>query len=132
MGNRPSIMLRIVTLLVVGLAFIILASVFVPESSEAESGGSDRHGIEPVSTDPHESLHSLGTLEDDEYVIQVYATDAGPRYSVYDRADRAPLSVLITADQVAERYPELPLPGMDFDTPQQMMLAEPREGQTPR
>lgn len=119
---------KLVAGLALAFAFIVMASVISPAPSEAGDHDDGSHSPEnPLpSTDPHEGLISLGSLEGDEHHILIYSTELGPRYSVYDAADGTELSVLITAERVAEWYPQLPLPTIDFDTPElQIMLAEP-------
>ncbi len=104
------------------LGFLVMASVFVPERIRAGEGvGSSR----PHSTDPHKSLLALGTIEDDSYLVRIFATPDGPRYSVYDTIDGSELGVLLTEEQVAKWFPELPLPTMDFNALGQLMLTEP-------
>jgi len=104
------------------LGFLVMASVFVPERIRAGEGvGSGR----PHSTDPHKSLLALGTIEDDSYLVRIFATPDGPRYSVYDTVDGSELGVLLTEEQVAKWFPGLPLPTMDFDMPGPLMLTEP-------
>lgn len=119
---------KLVAGLALAFAFIVMASVISPTSSEAvdHDDGSHAPAHHPLSTDPHEGLTSLGSLEGDKHYIFIYSTELGPRYSVYDATDGTELSVLITAERVAEWYPELPLPTIDFDTAdRQIMLAEP-------
>ncbi len=104
------------------LGFLVMASVFVPDRIRAGEGvGSGRSG----STDPHKSLLALGTIEDDSYLVRIFATPDGPRYSVYDTIDGSELGVLLTEEQVAKWFPDLPLPTMDFDALGPLMLTEP-------
>lgn len=122
---------RILATVALGLAFIVMASIFVPFESTAQDSdvtiprsmtpGQDR--VE--STDPHEGLGSLGRLERNCYHVHIYATDLGPRYSVYDAASGKELAVLLTAERVAALFPELPLPSMEFGAPIQLMHVDP-------
>lgn len=119
---------KLVASLALAFAFIVMASIISPAPSQAVDHDDAPHppAQHHPSTDPHEGLISLGSLEGDEYHIFIYSTDLGPRYSVYNTLDGTELSVLITAERVAQWYPELPLPAIDFDTPDlQIMLAEP-------
>jgi hypothetical protein len=87
-----------------------------------------------ISTDPHEGLRSLGSIETIAYRVDFYSTAAGPRYSVYDRASQRELGVLLSAEQAHLMFPELQLPTADFKTPTHgdqpgpLMLAEPAYG----
>jgi hypothetical protein len=108
------------------IAFLVMASIFVPEFSRADSDGSGRGTIEAeASTDPHFGFVAIGTIEDDQFRVEVYGGGDQPRYTVYDATDGRELGVLMTAEEVAAWFPDLPLPEMDFDTDGAMMLAEP-------
>jgi hypothetical protein len=133
-------------------AFLVMASVFVPIDTGAgplvPKPGSNAQPAHPApesysppndpqshhyghSTDPHENLHSIGSLEDGCYIVFIYATDHGPRYTIHDHKERRDLATLITAERVQELFPELPLPDIDFsgpDSPVQMMLAPTNSG----
>ncbi len=98
---------RLLVILALGAAFIVMASIFVP--------GRTRAGAEPdtargphrsSSTDPHEGLLALGTLENGQYRVHIYATESGPRYSIYDAGTGEELGVLMTAEKVARLFPE--------------------------
>lgn len=117
------------TVVACGVAFIAMASVFVPFDSYGERDSIDtpdpavvppheQHG----SVDPHEGLAQIGTLEHSCYFVRVYATEREPRYSVYDRTDGRELGVLLSEEQVEEWFPELPLRGIDFEAPKQYMM----------
>ncbi len=122
---RSTTIEKLVAGLALAFAFIVLASIFVPADTHAEDDQPLGAGAREHSTDAHAGLHSLGTLLSGKYEVHIYSTDVGARYTVYDRADGYELSTLITAEKVAEWYPDLPLNTIHFDTPVQLMLAEP-------
>jgi hypothetical protein len=97
------------------LAFLVMASVFAPDWTQAEPGGVGTADDLP-STDPHADLICLGMIIDDTYEVRIFAGPSEPLYSVYDARSGAEFGVLMTADQVSERFPDLPIPEMDFDT----------------
>jgi hypothetical protein len=108
------------------IAFLVMASIFVPEFSQADSNQPGRITLKDGdSTDPHLQFVAMGTIEDDQYRVEVYGGGDQPRYTVYDATDGRELGVLMTADEVAAWFPDLPLPDMDFDTDGVLMLAEP-------
>jgi hypothetical protein len=119
-------------------AFLVMASVFVPLDTGAEplvpltpfephipSPQSELDGSAPPwpSVDPHEGLRSLGSLEQGSYIVFIYATEGGPRYTVYERSNNQEIATLLSAERVQELFPELPLPSIDFSGPRQIMLA---------
>ena len=114
---------RSVAIAGLGVAFLVMASVFAPDRTRAGDAQSTPYG---PSTDPHEGLAALGSLEDDGYRVHIYATDDGPRYSIYDISTGRELGVLLKAEQVEELFPDLPVPSMDFATSGPLMFAEPR------
>jgi hypothetical protein len=141
---------RLTVLLVFAVAFLAMASVFSPERTKAGGvglnpvDGSEQQRMttprEPhptaASIDPHEGLRSLGSLESARYAIHIYATNSGPRYSIYERADQSTAKVagqgvegreagvLLTADQVNQWFPEIQLPAMDFSATDSSVAAE--------
>ena len=120
---------RLIAGITLGLAFLVMASIFVPERTHA--GGETGHETPAGSTDPHQGLRSLGTLEDDCYRVTIYATTHGPRFSVSDRYEGRELGALLTADQVGRYFPDLLLPGMDFSAPMHLMLVDPDAARMP-
>ena len=113
---------KIVCATTLGFAFLFLASVFVPDFSHALPD--DGRPVE--STGTQDGLPSLGTIEDDAFIVRVVATPDGPLYTVYDRVDGRELAALLTAEQAVEWFPSLPIPTMEFgmdDSP--LMMAEP-------
>ena len=105
---------RVLAGLGLGSAFLIMASVFSPDRMMAQTSPSSR-GPAPVveSTDPHEGLQSLGSVESATHVVKIFATEGGPRYSVYT-LDGVELGALMSAEQVNRFFPELQLPASDF------------------
>lgn len=60
------------------------------------------------STDPHEDLPLIGSLEQREYVVRIYSTPIGVRYSVFDHAGTT-LGVLLTAEEVERWFEDIDL-----------------------
>jgi hypothetical protein len=117
---------RIVTILGLCIAFALMASIFAPDWTQAEEDHSRR--AEPAGepgTDPHVGLFSLGIIEDDRYEVHIYAGEFGPLYSIYDAADGHEVAVLLDAEEVAEWFPELPIPAMGFPADAPVGLADP-------
>jgi hypothetical protein len=104
------------------LGFLLMASVFAPDFTEARTPR-----IPTVrAVNPHTGLRSLGTIEGTKHTVMIMATVDGPRYSVYDRAGVKLLAPLLTAEEVETLYPDLPLRTMDF-AEGALMMAEPAE-----
>lgn len=118
---------RMVVAIMMCIAFVVMASVFVP----LQSGANDRwNAAEPAlshddSVDPHEGLASIGSFEHHKYLIRVYATDGGPRFSIYSTEDGSEVAALMSAANVTRHFPEIPIEGTDFSAPFQLMRAEP-------
>ncbi len=119
---------RVLTILACGVAFIAMASVFVPFDSQGvpsfpPDAENDVHPEgEFASVDPHDGLARIGTLEDSCYLVKIYATAREPRYSIYDRIDGRELGVLLSEEQVSEWFPEIPLRDAEFEAPKKYML----------
>jgi hypothetical protein len=94
-------------LVAVGLivAFLFMASIFVPKSIEA---GEPPESVAHSSAE-RGSLPLLGQLESQQFTVRIYGSPSRPLYSVYDRNGRE-LASLLEPEQVAARFPELPLP----------------------
>jgi hypothetical protein len=137
MSISASMMKRIVVAASLLMAFLFMASIFSPDRSNADD---DLRIVDPTSvsdaqawpsTDPHAGLRSLGTFESVNFHVRVYATESGPRYSIYSARDQKELGVLMSATQVTRTFPELQLPGVKFEAAprqndiDQLMLAEP-------
>ena len=103
-------------------AFLLMASVFVPDPSSADPV-LDPNALMHQS-DPHAGLMSLGELTDDQYRVLIFAGPEGPVYTVSDAATGRTLGTLLTAEQVGDRFPDLPLPDMDFDTDTEFSLVD--------
>ncbi len=105
-------------------AFLVMASIFSPTESPADLPTSEEDQ-KTTQSDPHAGLFSFGTLETDQYRVEIYGTSDGPRYSVYNTANGEELGVLLSEDQVAEWFEDLQLPVADFSVPDQIMLVPP-------
>lgn len=113
-------------------AFLVMASVFSPQRSKAgdlnPASDPSMATAQSTSTDPHEGLQSLGSIESRQHIVQMYSTPDGARYSIYDRATGRELGVLMTPQRLHEWFPELQFPTMDFSATEgqgPLMLAEP-------
>jgi hypothetical protein len=120
------------------VAFLVMASIFSPDRSKAGSYAPPNEpprrsnpttsaaGImqeaDESSTNPHEGLRSLGTLEYAKCAVQIYSTPVGPRYSIYDLASHKLLGTLLSAEQVNLQFPELKLPQTDFSADQDQAI----------
>jgi hypothetical protein len=120
MGTRLIFLRRLAIVAVLGVAFVLMASIFDPGAIRASqpdtrSPGASRQP-ELNSIDPHEGLRMLGTLHHHRYTVRMFAGAQAPLYSVYDR-DGSLLATLRTAAQIQQQFPSLPLPSLDADTP---------------
>jgi hypothetical protein len=120
-------------------AFVVMASVFSPYRSQADqpspysiaNSGAVSISDPSSSASAHDGLRSLGTIETTVYLVQIFCTEGGPRYSIYERASRRELGILLSAEQVEAAYPEISLPTTDFSAPvdqsefEPLMIAEP-------
>ena len=88
-----------------GTAFVVMASIFVPIGSQAEVAARIPRGA-----------RSLGRLESSRYVVEIFATTEGARYTVYGR-DGSVMGQMLTADQVAARFDGLDIPDARADVP---------------
>ena len=90
------------------VAFGLMASIFVPAPLAARD--IDAQALSAArSAGGQASLPSLGRLENDRYTVNIYATPAGPLYSVFTPEGVA-LATLITAAEVSDRFSDLKLP----------------------
>ena len=90
------------------VAFGLMASIFVPAPLAARD--IDAQALSAArSAGGQASLRSLGRLENDRYTVNIYATPAGPLYSVFTPEGVA-LATLITAAEVSDRFSDLKLP----------------------
>ena len=129
MSARGRILCRIAVAAGLAAAFLVMASVFSPQRSKAGDLESVRDGVDATSTNPHEGLRSLGSLESRAHIVNMYSTPDGARYSIYDRETGRELGVLMTPQRLHEWFPELQLPTVDFSAPTDgrvpLMMAEP-------
>ena len=123
MNDPRSIIRRVIIGLGLLGTFVLTASVFAPDKSQAREFGLIR---DPIGTDespaeasanPHEGLRSLGSFETAQHIIRAYSTDSGPRYSIYDARNHRELGVLMSAEEIARFYPEIQLRGVKFEVP---------------
>jgi hypothetical protein len=140
--ERP---LRVLRRVLVGLgcvlAFMVMASVFSPSQTRAvgpqaksvQRSASVMSSILEHSTNPHEGLRSIGTIDDCTYTVHIYATDLGPRYTIIENATGNELGQLLSLEQVEMTFPELPLRAWEFNAAREdgpfsvLMLATERD-----
>jgi hypothetical protein len=115
---------RVVRSVLVGtglaVAFLFMASIIVPERSQAGGDGSPRTAPEPLSAESIEAMQPLGQIEGNLFTVGFFATPTGPLYTVYDRNGNE-LAALLTPSQLAEQFPDLPLPDTHADVPMKIM-----------
>ena len=117
---------KLIAGLSLGFAFIVMASIITPSDTAAENVEHGNHrNSGHFSTDPHMGLTSLGSIENGDYLMKIFSTDLGPRYSIYNRRTNELLATLITSEKVQERFPDLPLQTMDFTTPEILQFTGP-------
>ena len=121
MKRLPPGLERLIAAVALGVAFLFMASVFVPDFIQAQPRERPAAG----SGNAHTGLRSLGSIEDDRYLVHIFSGPDAPLYSVFDRADGTELGVLMSAELAAERFPDLPIPDMDFGVDSPIMLARP-------
>ena len=149
---QSSVVRRVLATVLCVMAFAVMASIFSPDRTRA-GGLSDQPwaGIPPKSveypeslinlgsmhliaphtefelpsSDPHEGLQSLGIIEDCAYTIHIFATEGGPRFTVYERATGKECGALLSSSQVHQAFPDLQIPTMEFDADSPLMLADP-------
>jgi hypothetical protein len=122
--RHRAIMDRLIAGMVLAIAFLVMASVFRPDPTEAGGDGSNGESA-THSASAHEGLRSLGSIEDDEFLVHLSACAEAPLYTVIDRADGLEVGTLMSADDVSLYFPDLPISEMDFTTRVQLMLADP-------
>jgi hypothetical protein len=130
---------RIVAGLVLGIAFLTMASIIVPSDSQATFNEHDAHtgdahhpgGAHTTTPGSHDATHAdvsgstlvhadlveIGTLETSCYLVRIYAGSTEPRYTIIDLTNGEYLGELLTAPQVEQFYPELPITDINFDAP---------------
>ncbi len=109
----------VASVLLVG-AFLVMASIFAPDPLQAQLDGVPKHVVierpSRYSSDFLLAMTLLGEIESGEHTVKFYATEDGPLYSVYDKSGRM-LAELITPDQIADRFPTLPLTDAHAEVP---------------
>lgn len=135
------------------VAFAVMASIFTPERTRAGGMNDPWPGIPPKSidyapvhdkgsstnalsdepqspspTDAHEGLQSLGVIESLGYSLHIFATEGGPRYTIYETATGRECGALLTERQVHQAFPDLQLPTMEFNAGAPLMLVDPDSG----
>ena len=106
-------------------AFLVMASVFAPDRLQA---GGEGAGVsarielpsEYYSAEFRQNLSLLGQIESGEFTVKFYGTAEGPLYSVYD-ASGTELADLLTPEQIADRFPGLPLTDAYAEVPLRIM-----------
>ena len=119
--------------------FLFLASVFNPAPSAARdqhvpaivNSATRSRGeiLDALLRAPHPKKWSnLGAMEGAEYVVLVYGSPQGPRYTVCNRLGEV-LERDLAADDVYRSFPDLNIPGMRLEPASDgavpMMLADP-------
>lgn len=123
---------RLLTVFALAIGFLFMASVFTPDESQAEftqSASDPSQSGSPYmdshSASPYTGMTSLGRIEGTQYNLEIFATTIGPRFSVWG-LDGQELATLMTREQVMLYFGEdLPLPGLQANSPLQLMHAEP-------
>ncbi len=117
---------RLLVIVSLTLAFLFMASVFVPNESRAGNAQiADDPGISLPSVDAHDGLSSLGELKGVRHTVKIFATPDGPRYSIFD-TDGVEIGTLLSIRQVIRHFgDDLPLGEFQADAPVQLMHVEP-------
>ena len=117
---------RLLVIMTLTLAFLFMASIFVPDESRAgNTRTADDPGTSLPSADAHDGLSSLGELKGVRHTVKIFATSEGPRYSIYD-TDGVEIGTLLSIRQVRQHFDDdLPLGEFQADAPVQLMHAEP-------
>ncbi len=117
---------RLLVIVSLSLAFLFMASVFVPNESRAGNAQiADDPGIALPSADAHDGLYSLGEIKGLRQTVKIFATPEGPRYTIYD-TDGVEIGTLLSIRQVIQHFnDDLPLGEFQADAPVKLMHAEP-------
>jgi len=118
-------MSRLIAGVTLGIAFLIMASIITPHDTTASDKPGNIHTDNLPSTDPHYGLPSMGSIESLQYIVEMYRTDVGPRYSVRNREDGEIIATLRTAKQIEQEFPDIPLAKMDFSHSATLMMVDP-------
>jgi hypothetical protein len=103
-----------------GVGFVFMASIIVPERSQAGGGDALPSLPDPMSAESIEAMQPLGRIEGNLYTVGFYATPTGPLFTVYDRHGTE-LAALLTPAQLAEQFPNLALEETYADVPMRIM-----------
>jgi hypothetical protein len=95
---------RLIAAVTLCIAFVVMASIFAPDRSKAGEAG--------AASDPHAQLRLLGTLESHGLVVRMYATSAGPRYSVWDSTGSKSMATLLSREEMSREFPDVPVDNM--------------------
>ncbi len=101
-------------------AFLVMASIFAPDRLQAQLDGVPA----PITVERPSRYSSgflgamtlLGQIESGEHTVKFYATEDGPLYTVYDKSGSM-LAELLTPEQIADRFPALPLTDAHAEVP---------------
>lgn len=117
---------RLLVIVSLSLAFLFMASVFVPSQSQAGNAQIEADpGTSLRSVDAHDGLASLGEITGVRHTVKIFATSEGPRYSIFD-TDGVEIGTLLSIRQVTRHFgDDLPLGEFQADAPLQLMHAEP-------
>jgi hypothetical protein len=102
------------------VAFLFMASIIVPERSEADSDGYLPDVPNPYSAETIEAVQPMGQIEGNLYTVGFFATPVGPLFTVYDREGNE-LAPLLTASQLSQQFPDLAPIGTHADVPMSLI-----------
>ncbi len=101
-------------------AFLVMASIFAPDRLQAQLDDVPESVMverpSRYSSGFLGAMTLLGEIESGEHTVKFYATEDGPLYTVYDKSGRM-LAELLTPDQIADRFPALPLTDAHAEVP---------------
>ncbi len=120
---------RLLVIVSLTLAFLFMASIFVPDESRAGNAQiADDPATSLPSVDAHDGLASLGEIKGVRHTVKIFATSEGPRYSIFG-TDGVEIGTLLSMRQVIQHFgADLPLGEFQADAPVQLMHAEPIQG----
>ena len=99
-------------------AFLVMASIFAPDRLQAQLDvvPAPVELVRPSRYSFDFPMTLLGEIESGEHTVKFYATEEGPLYTVYDKSGGM-LAELLTPDQIADRFPALPLTDAHAEVP---------------
>jgi len=125
MGRFSVTIERLLVIVSLTLAFLFMASVFVPNESRAGNAQTvDDPGASLPSVDAHAGLSSLGEIKGVRHTVNIFATSDGPRYTIFG-PDGMEIGTLLSMRQVIQHFDDLPLGEFQADAPVQLMHTEP-------